>query len=69
MRMCGFLSSRQLWFLLSLMFVSGAGIGLVLPSLDALITEGIEQKQHGTITSLATRVFSASPRGRWWRRS
>jgi len=52
MLMCGFLSPRQLWFLISLMFASGAGIGLVLPSLDALITEGIEKKQRGTITSL-----------------
>jgi ACDE family multidrug resistance protein len=52
MLMCGFLSPRQLWYLISLMFASGAGIGLVLPSLDALITEGIEKKQRGTITSL-----------------
>ncbi|TBL79112.1 MFS transporter [Paenibacillus thalictri] len=49
---CGFLNAQNLWFLLSLMFVSGIGIGLVLPSLDALITEGIEKKQRGTITSL-----------------
>lgn len=50
--MCGFLASIKLWLLLTLMMISGVGIGLVLPSLDALITEGIEKKQRGTITSL-----------------
>ncbi|WP_219836599.1 MFS transporter [Paenibacillus sp. R14(2021)] len=49
---CGLANTKGLWFLISLMFVSGGGIGLVLPSLDALITEGIEKKQRGTITSL-----------------
>ncbi|WP_225446331.1 MFS transporter [Paenibacillus rhizovicinus] len=49
---CGIVNTKSLWFLISLMFISGAGIGLVLPSLDALITEGIEKKQRGTITSL-----------------
>lgn len=49
---CGFLSTGNLWFLITLMFISGVGIGFVLPSLDALITEGIEKKQRGTITSL-----------------
>ncbi|MBO7743681.1 MFS transporter [Paenibacillus sp. MWE-103] len=49
---CGIADSRSMWFLIALMCVSGAGIGLVLPSLDALITEGIEKEQRGTITSL-----------------
>ncbi|CAH1203798.1 Bacillibactin exporter [Paenibacillus plantiphilus] len=49
---CGIANTKSMWFLISLMFVSGGGIGLVLPSLDALITEGIEKKQRGTITSL-----------------
>ncbi|MFC5406291.1 MFS transporter [Cohnella soli] len=49
---CGFINTKNLWVLISLMFLSGTGIGLVLPSLDALITEGIEKKQRGTIASL-----------------
>lgn len=49
---CGIANLKHLWFLITLMFFSGVGIGLVLPSLDALITEGIEKKQRGTITSL-----------------
>lgn len=39
------------WFLL-LLFVGGIGIGLTLPCLDALITEGIDKENRGTITSL-----------------
>lgn len=49
---CGIMNTKGLLFLLTFMFISGAGIGLSLPSLDALITEGIEKKQRGTITSL-----------------
>ncbi|MFC4779626.1 MFS transporter [Paenibacillus sp. GCM10023252] len=49
---CGLLNSKSLFILLTFMFASGAGIGMALPSLDALITEGIEKKQRGTITSL-----------------
>ncbi len=49
--MCA-LDVKKLWWLISLMFISGIGIGFVLPSLDALITGGIEKKQRGTITSL-----------------
>ncbi|NBD26897.1 MFS transporter [Paenibacillus sp. T1] len=52
MVLCGLVNTKALWFLLSSMFVSGVGIGLVLPSLDALITEGIEKQERGTITSL-----------------
>nr|WP_274382351.1 MFS transporter [Paenibacillus paridis] len=52
MFICGIMNTKGLFFLLSFMFISGAGIGLALPSLDALITEGIEKKQRGTITSL-----------------
>lgn len=40
-----------LWFL-SYLFIGGIGIGFVLPSLDAFITEGIEKENRGTITSL-----------------
>ncbi|MCK6257148.1 MFS transporter [Fictibacillus sp. KIGAM418] len=41
-----------LFFLLAILFVSGIGIGSALPCLDALITEGIEKEERGTITSL-----------------
>ncbi len=41
-----------LYFLLAILFVSGIGIGSALPCLDALITEGIEKEERGTITSL-----------------
>ncbi|MEV5025243.1 MFS transporter [Paenibacillus sp. LPE1-1-1.1] len=52
MLVCGFTNTKSLFFLISLMFISGIGIGLALPSLDALITEGIEKQKRGTITSL-----------------
>jgi ACDE family multidrug resistance protein len=52
MLLCGVINTKGIVFLLAFMFVSGAGIGLALPSLDALITEGIEKKERGTITSL-----------------
>lgn len=51
MLISGLTNTKSLFFLISLMFISGLGIGLVLPSLDALITEGIDKKQRGTITS------------------
>ncbi|EIJ78441.1 multidrug resistance protein [Bacillus methanolicus PB1] len=44
--------SRALWIIISMFFLSGIGIGAVLPCLDALITEGIEKDQRGTITSI-----------------
>lgn len=43
---------KGLLWLMALISVGGAGIGLALPSLDALITEGIDKQQRGTITSL-----------------
>ncbi|MFF2481861.1 MFS transporter [Paenibacillus sp. NPDC058071] len=52
MLICGLVNTNGIVFLLTLMFASGAGIGFALPSLDALITEGIEKKERGTITSL-----------------
>jgi ACDE family multidrug resistance protein len=48
----GMLSSNSLFILITLLFISGIGIGIILPCLDAFITEGIEKKQRGTITSL-----------------
>lgn len=44
--------SKTLWFIIAMFSLSGIGIGAVLPCLDALITEGIEKEQRGTITSI-----------------
>ncbi|WP_141432194.1 MFS transporter [Bacillus sp. 03113] len=41
-----------IYLLVPSLFICGIGIGLALPSLDALITEGIEKEQRGTISSL-----------------
>lgn len=38
-------------YMISAMVFSGIGIGLLLPCLDAMITEGIEKEKRGTITS------------------
>jgi len=40
------------WWIVSLLTLSSSGIGAALPSLDALITEGIGKDQRGTVTSL-----------------
>ncbi|MGG3470084.1 MFS transporter [Neobacillus pocheonensis] len=44
--------STNLWYMLSMFFISGVGIGIGLPCLDALITEGVEKEERGTITSI-----------------
>ncbi len=44
--------SENLWYLLSIFFLCGIGIGMSLPCLDAFLTEGIEKSQRGTITSI-----------------
>lgn len=44
--------SNQLFFLLSIFILSGIGIGVWLPCLDALITEGIDKDERGTVSSL-----------------
>ncbi|GLB59435.1 MFS transporter [Cytobacillus sp. NCCP-133] len=44
--------SNNMWFLISMFLLAGIGIGVALPSLDALITEGIEKQERGTITSI-----------------
>ncbi|MCM3161299.1 MFS transporter [Metabacillus litoralis] len=43
---------HTLMFLISFLVLTGIGIGITLPSLDALITEGIEKEERGTITSI-----------------
>lgn len=44
--------SEDIYILLTSLFISGIAIGAILPCLDALITEGIEKEQRGTISSL-----------------
>ncbi|OIJ12497.1 MFS transporter [Anaerobacillus alkalilacustris] len=44
--------TKDIYVLLTAMFASGLGIGFALPSLDALVTEGIEKEERGTITSV-----------------
>jgi ACDE family multidrug resistance protein len=44
--------SMKLWFMITMFLISGVGIGVGLPCLDALITEGIEKGERGTVTSL-----------------
>lgn len=43
---------QNLYILLAALTLCGIGIGAVLPSLDALITEGFEKEERGTITSI-----------------
>jgi ACDE family multidrug resistance protein len=47
---CGMLHS--IYWIIGLLCLAGIGIGVSLPCLDALITEGIEKEQRGTITSI-----------------
>lgn len=44
--------TNHLWLLIAFFVFSGVGIGVCLPCLDSLITEGIEKDERGTITSL-----------------
>lgn len=44
--------SDNMWFIILFLTLAGIGIGASLPPLDALITEGIEKKERGTITSI-----------------
>lgn len=44
--------SDEIYFVVGLMSVGSVGIGLALPSMDTLLTEGVEKEQRGTITSL-----------------
>ncbi|WP_139492913.1 MFS transporter [Brevibacillus dissolubilis] len=43
---------KNIYLIVLSLFVSGVGIGMTLPCLDAFITEGIEKAQRGTITSM-----------------
>ncbi|MHA6530844.1 MFS transporter [Paenibacillus sp. BAC0078] len=44
--------SQNIYFIVGFLCLSGIGIGAALPCMDALITEGIEKDNRGTITSL-----------------
>jgi ACDE family multidrug resistance protein len=44
--------STNLYLTLGILIVNGLGLGVALPCLDALLTEGIGKKQRGTISSL-----------------
>lgn len=44
--------TKDIYVVLTALFASGIGIGIALPSLDALITQGIEITKRGTITSI-----------------
>ncbi|MRN55615.1 MFS transporter [Paenibacillus monticola] len=43
---------KGIYFMVGFLSLSGIGIGVALPCMDALITEGIEKENRGTITSL-----------------
>ena len=45
-------TSWPLWILIGLLSLATAGIGISLPCLDALITEGIDKEKRGTISSI-----------------
>ncbi|MNN65137.1 Bacillibactin exporter [compost metagenome] len=44
--------SNNIYFIVGFLSLSGIGIGAALPCMDALITEGLEKDNRGTITSL-----------------
>ncbi|WNS45700.1 MFS transporter [Paenibacillus sp. MMS20-IR301] len=50
MLLAGF--AAGIYWLIGLLSLGGIGIGTALPCMDALITEGIEQENRGTITAL-----------------
>jgi ACDE family multidrug resistance protein len=43
---------NSIWWLIGLLAVSLMGLGAALPCLDALLTESIDKRQRGTITSV-----------------
>lgn len=43
---------KNIYVIIASLLISGIGFGLSLPSLDALVTEGIEKEERGTITSI-----------------
>lgn len=47
---------NNIYVLIGALVVGGAGIGLVLPCLDSLITSGIDKQERGSVTSLYSSV-------------
>lgn len=43
---------KHLLFMIITLIICGIGIGFALPSLDALVTEGIEKEERGTVSSI-----------------
>jgi MFS transporter, ACDE family, multidrug resistance protein len=43
---------KAMWLMISLFVLSGIGIGVGLPCLDALITSGIDKHERGTVSSI-----------------
>lgn len=43
---------KAIWLMIALFVLSGIGIGVELPCLDAFITSGIEKQERGTISSI-----------------
>lgn len=48
--------SIKLWYMITMFLISGVGIGIGLPCLDTLITDGVEKQERGTITSFYTSM-------------
>lgn len=46
----------NIYFVIGALLFGGIGIGLALPCLDSMITEGIEKEERGTVTSLYNSV-------------
>ncbi len=44
--------SQAMWLMLTLFVLSGIGIGVGLPCLDAFITSGISKEERGTVSSI-----------------
>lgn len=44
--------SKDMWFMIWLFLISGIGIGVALPCLDAFITSGIDKQERGTVSSI-----------------
>lgn len=53
---------ENIYFVVGALIFSGIGIGVVLPCLDAMITEGIEKQERGTVSSIysSTRFIGVS---------
>ncbi|MFB9277117.1 MFS transporter [Cohnella cellulosilytica] len=48
----GLMKRDGTWWIAALLALSSSGIGAALPSMDALLTGGIDKDQRGTVTSL-----------------